>query len=89
MKKPLDNWIVAVIIYFLMVFIITLLCFAQAAETWTYKQTTAHEIADLARALELEESNPIIVEAQRLWEEDNYKIVIDDNPTEIKEAEIK
>lgn len=37
---------------------------------WTAKQNTAHEIAELARGMGLPESNPIIVEAQRLWMED-------------------
>ena len=41
-----------------------------AASDWTEKQTAAHEIAELARALCLPEDNPIILEAKRLWNED-------------------
>ena len=43
-----------------------------AVNLWTKKQTTAHEIAQLARSLDLREDSPIILEAQRLWYED-YK----------------
>ena len=41
-----------------------------AINSWTERQTTAHEIAELARTLNLPEDNPIIVEAKRLWYED-------------------
>ena len=43
---------------------------AGAVGAWTQRQTTAHEIAMLARSLNLPEDNPIIVEARRLWFED-------------------
>ncbi|MGI5984912.1 MAG: cell wall hydrolase [Clostridiales bacterium] len=43
---------------------------AFAADTWTQKQIRAHEIANMARSLNLPEDNPIIVEAKRLWHED-------------------
>lgn len=54
---------------------------AMAINAWTNKQTTAHEIAELARSLGLPEDNPIIVEAKRLWYED-YKVEIDEQPSE-------
>lgn len=51
--------------------VVTLLTTSVTAETsWTDKQTTAHEIAELARSLSLPEDSPIIVEAKRLWNED-------------------
>ena len=50
---------------------------ASAINSWTEQQTTAHEIAELARSLDLPEDNPIIVEAKRLWYED-YMTEIDD-----------
>ncbi len=34
---------------------------------WTDAQHTAHEIAELARGMGLDEDHPIITEAQRLW----------------------
>ena len=37
---------------------------------WTANQNTAHEIAELARGMGLPESNPIIVECQRIWLEE-------------------
>jgi len=40
-----------------------------AINSWTQQQVTAHEIAELARSLDLPEDNPIIVEAKRLWQE--------------------
>ena len=43
---------------------------AKAADTWTEKQVWAHEIAESARAQGLEEDNPIIVECQRIWNEE-------------------
>ena len=46
---------------------------ALALESWTEQQMTSHEIAELARSLNLPEDNPIIVEAKRLWHED-YEI---------------
>ena len=39
-------------------------------DNWTDRQNQAHEIAELARAMGLPESNPIIVECQRIWLED-------------------
>lgn len=54
---------------------------AIAITAWTEQQTTAHEIAELARSLGLPEDNPIIVEAKRLWCED-YKVEIDEQPAE-------
>lgn len=39
-------------------------------DAWTEKQQTAHEIAEMARELGLEETDPIIVRAQELWWED-------------------
>ena len=44
---------------------------ASGIKVWTEKQTTAHEIAELARSIHLPEDNPIIVEAKRLWNEDH------------------
>ncbi len=43
---------------------------ASAVSAWSARQNTAHEIAELARKLDLPEDNPIIVEAKRLWNED-------------------
>ena len=43
---------------------------ASAVSAWTARQNTVHEIAELARKLDLPEDNPIIVEAKRLWNED-------------------
>lgn len=37
---------------------------------WTDRQNQAHEIAELARAMGLPENNPIIIECQRIWLED-------------------
>ncbi|MFB0920445.1 MAG: hypothetical protein QMB62_06135 [Oscillospiraceae bacterium] len=54
---------------------------ASAVSAWTARQNTAHEIAELARSIDLPEDNPIIVEAKRLWCED-YMI-----DTEKKEPE--
>lgn len=43
---------------------------AATVREWTEKQTTAHEIAELARGMGLPEDDPIIVRAQELWWED-------------------
>ena len=40
---------------------------ATAAEGWTQNQTTANQIANLARGMGLQETNPIIQEASRIW----------------------
>lgn len=40
---------------------------ATAAEGWTQNQTTANQIANLARGIGLQETNPIIQEASRIW----------------------
>lgn len=44
---------------------------AAADNGWTQKQETAHQIAELARSIDLPEDNPVIVEAKRLWQEDS------------------
>jgi spore germination cell wall hydrolase CwlJ-like protein len=54
---------------------------ASALSGWTARQNTAHEIAELARSLDLPEDNPIIVEATRLWYED-YMIKPEEKPPE-------
>lgn len=51
--------------------LIALLMTGFAAREWTQKQTTAHQIAELARSMGLPESDPIIVRAQELWWEDD------------------
>lgn len=43
---------------------------ASAATVWTERQEWAHKIAESARAQGLDEDNPIIVECQRLWQEE-------------------
>ena len=43
---------------------------AKAAGVWTERQTWAHEVAESARAQGLSEDNPIIVECQRIWAEE-------------------
>ena len=40
---------------------------ATAAEGWTQNQTTANQIANLARGMGLQETNSIIQEASRIW----------------------
>lgn len=40
---------------------------AKAANSWTNRQEKAHEIAELARAIGLPETDPIIKRAQELW----------------------
>ena len=54
---------ILILITFLMVATIP----ATAAEGWTQNQTTANQIANLARGIGLQESNPIIQEASRIW----------------------
>ena len=45
-----------------------------AANTWTENQVKANQIATMARTMGLLENNPIIVEAQRIWwEEEQIK----------------
>jgi len=41
---------------------------------WTWRQDKAHEIAELAREIGLAEDNPIIVEASRIWWEEQYAV---------------
>ena len=53
-----------------LLFAITLSSSVYAINSWTKQQEIVHEIADLARSLDLPEDNPIIVEAKRLWNED-------------------
>ncbi len=48
-----------------------------ASSTWTERQTQAHEIAETARAMGLPEDNPIIAEAQRIWEEEQRQFILD------------
>lgn len=50
--------------------LLALLLCGFAAREWTERQTTAHQIAELARSMGLPESDPIIVRAQELWWED-------------------
>lgn len=67
-RKP-----IILLLAFMIIFIFQLTK-AYAMSLWTQQQDTAHEIAELARSLDLPEDNPIILEAQRLWYED-YAIV--------------
>ena len=61
------------IIIMLMIILIALiicesaLAVAQWRSDWTTRQNTAHEIADLARSIDLPETDPIIVRAQEIW----------------------
>ena len=53
--------------------VIAVLCLTLTAATareWTSRQTTAHQIAELARGMGLPEDDPIIVRASELWWED-------------------
>ena len=74
-RKPLSVLIILALM--VMLFPTTVV----AISGWTQRQNTAHEIAELARSLDLPEDNPIIVEARRLWYED-YMIVTDDKLSE-------
>lgn len=52
---------------YICIFISTItICYA-TSNNWTNNQNILHEIANLARELGLEESNPIIQEASKLW----------------------
>lgn len=68
MKKNLIAIIIAVVI----VFSICGSTFAAAEyyNCWTQRQNVAHEIADLARSIDLPETDPIIARAQEIWWED-------------------
>lgn len=68
MKKNLIAIIIAVVI----VFAICGSAFAAAEyyNNWTKKQNVAHEIADLARSINLPETDPIIIRAQEIWQEE-------------------
>ena len=60
-----------VIIAVCMVVLAIMMCAATTrADTWTDKQTAAHEIAERAREMGLDENNPIIVESKRIWHEE-------------------
>lgn len=50
----------------------TVTCYA--VDGWTDKQNQAHEIANIARSMQLPESNPIIVEASRIWFEEQKAV---------------
>lgn len=50
---------------------------AVAKSRWTDKQEQAHEIAESAREMGLPEDNPIITEAQRIWEEEQRQFILD------------
>lgn len=52
------------------VLLLALLLCGFAAREWTERQTTAHQIAELARSMGLPESDPIIVRASEIWFED-------------------
>lgn len=54
-------------------------------EAWTSKQEQAHQIAEIAREMGLEETDPIIVRAKELWWED-YEVMLDNGETDISEA---
>lgn len=45
---------------------------ASAETSWTENQVKAHEIAETARSMGLPEDNPIIIEAKRLWQYEEY-----------------
>ncbi|MEG1967227.1 MAG: cell wall hydrolase [Clostridia bacterium] len=51
---------------------------AQAAGAWTERQQTAHQIAELARSLELAEDDPIIIRAKELWAADVQEFTADE-----------
>lgn len=44
---------------------------AATAREWTERQTTAHQIAELARSMGLPEDDPIITRAREIWWEDD------------------
>lgn len=58
---------------FLIFLLLAALAFTGAAQRetiWTDRQTAAHEIAERAREMGLNEDNPIIVESKRIWHEE-------------------
>lgn len=72
---------------FLMVLSFICMTIARAEFTWTKRQETAHQIAELARSLELAEDDPIILRAKELWELDRGVSVKDD--PEFPEADVR
>ena len=52
-------------------------CAGSSPKNWTDNQNTLHAIATSARRIGLDESNPIIQEASKLWffEEEDMKIL--------------
>lgn len=75
-----------------LVAILTSLALIFTLAAWSYrqtdKQTKAHEIAQLAREMGLGEDNPIIVEAQRIWweEEGNKSPPVEDSSVSLESA---
>lgn len=65
----------------------TVTCYA--VDGWTDTQNKAHEIASTARSMGLEESNPIIVEASRIWFEEQAKSVALEQEKQQKEKELQ
>ena len=54
-----------------------LLTGAAVRTEWTERQSTVHQIAELARSLGLPEDNPILTECSRLWWEDEQPKELD------------
>lgn len=59
MKKTINKILICVCVI--------ILCTAASSKDWTDNQNTLHKIATLARGLGIDESNPILQEASKLW----------------------
>ena len=67
MKKNLIVTIIAIVLAFVICTISGVAAFIDWHDNWTEKQNVAHEIAELARSIDLPEADPIITRAQAIW----------------------
>lgn len=56
---------------------------------WTDNQNKAHEIATTAREMSLSENNPIIVEASRIWFEEQARVASEQSEQKKQEVELQ
>lgn len=70
MKRSTIESIIGVLIAIATIITMCITAPAFGADGWTENQTKANQIANVARSMGLPESNPIIVEASRIWWEE-------------------
>lgn len=69
--------LITIMLIIIIAFLLIQSAVAKTSYAWTDKQEQAHEIAELAREMGLPEDNPIITEAQKIWQAEDLQFQLD------------